>query len=113
MTSPLEIPQVTLCAASCVNVSATIAALKRCMAQVRCARVLLFSDAQGLDLPPGIELVAIPGLKSSADYSRFVLHDLVQWIETTHCLIVQWDGFVTDSGAWNPAFLDYDYIGAP
>ncbi len=113
MTSPLHLPQVTLCAAACVNLRATISALQRCMANVSFAQVLLFSDAQGLDLPPGIELVAIPRLRSSADYSRFVLHDLGQWIATSHCLIAQWDGFITDPGAWDPAFLDLDYIGAP
>lgn len=113
MTSALQLPQVTLCAAACVNVGATISALQRCLAQVCFARVLLFSDDQGLDLPPGIELITIPRLRSSADYSRFVLHDLAQWIETSHCLIAQWDGFITDPGAWDPAFLDCDYVGAP
>jgi hypothetical protein len=27
--------------------------------------------------------------------------------------MVQWDGYVIDGSAWDPAFLDYDYIGAP
>lgn len=28
-------------------------------------------------------------------------------------LVVQWDGFILDGGLWDPAVLDYDYIGAP
>jgi hypothetical protein len=28
-------------------------------------------------------------------------------------LCIQWDGFVLRGEAWDPAFLDYDYIGAP
>lgn len=109
----LHLPQVTLCAAACVNVEATIGAMVRCLAQGDFARALLFSDAEGIVLPDGIEQVRIPRLHSSADYSRFVLHDLVRWVETSHCLIVQWDGFILDAGAWDPAFLDCDYIGAP
>jgi len=34
-------------------------------------------------------------------------------MHTQHCLIVQWDGFVLDPEAWDPVFLEYDYIGAP
>jgi hypothetical protein len=28
-------------------------------------------------------------------------------------LVAQWDGFVWQHRMWDPAFLDYDYIGAP
>jgi len=109
----LRLPQVTLCAAACVNVETTISAMVRCLAQGDFARALLFSDAEGIVLPDGIGHVPIPRLHSSSDYSRFVLHDMVRWIETSHCLIVQWDGFILDAGAWDAAFLDFDYIGAP
>lgn len=34
-------------------------------------------------------------------------------VKTSHFLTVQWDGWVLDAQAWDPAFLDYDYIGAP
>jgi len=41
------------------------------------------------------------------------LRELAPYISTRHALCVQWDGFVLDGGDWDPAFLDYDYIGAP
>ncbi len=47
------------------------------------------------------------------EYSRFVLQDLHTYIETSHVLIVQADGFVLNPGLWNPGWLDYDYVGAP
>lgn len=87
--------------------------MERCLQQVEFGRALLFTDVEIADLPEGLERVAIAPLRSSQDYSRFVLHDLGDWIDTTHCLIVQWDGFILDAGAWDPAFLDLDYIGAP
>jgi hypothetical protein len=34
-------------------------------------------------------------------------------VQTPHVLVVQWDGFVLQPQAWDPAFLQYDYIGPP
>ncbi|MBX9884326.1 MAG: hypothetical protein K2X68_05065 [Novosphingobium sp.] len=87
--------------------------MARSLAQVDCARALLFTDAALPDLPAGIERIAIAPLRSLAAYSHFVLHRLADWIETSHCLIVQWDGFIAAPDAWDPAFLACDYIGAP
>lgn len=112
MTPALQLDQVTLCAAASVNVAATIAAMQRCLAAAGFAQALLFTD-QPVSLPPGITPVTIRPLRSSRDYSRFVLKDMAERVSTSHCLIVQWDGFILDPGAWDPAFLDFDYIGAP
>lgn len=116
MTGPtprLALPDVTLCAIASVNVDATITAMVRSLALVDCARALLFTDAAVPDLPAGIERIEIAPLRSLTAYSQFVLHRLADWIETSHCLIVQWDGFVTAPEAWESAFLTCDYIGAP
>jgi hypothetical protein len=113
VTGRLALPDVTLCAAASVNVAATLAALERCLALADFGRAMLFTDAADLDMLPGIERVAIGRLGSSSAYSRFVLQDLADWIATSHCLIVQWDGFILDPSAWDDAFLACDYIGAP
>ncbi len=47
------------------------------------------------------------------NYSTFMLKDLHLYIETSHCLVVQADGYVTNPERWNPGWLAYDYIGAP
>jgi hypothetical protein len=112
MTKP-DLSNVTLCAATSVNVSATVEALRRSAEQATFARCLLFTDATIADLPAGIELVPIARLGSSADYSAFVLTGLADHVSTPHCLIIQWDGFVIDAGQWDRGFLDFDYIGAP
>ena len=110
---PLQLPTVTLCAASSVNIAATVAALEACMDQVQFADCLLFTDAPLADLNPAIRAVPIAGLVSAEDYSAFVLKDLASHIATDHCLIVQWDGFVLDAACWSSDFLTFDYIGAP
>jgi hypothetical protein len=109
-----DLPDVTLVAITSVAVAPTISALQESMRQLRFGRVLFLSDqppAVGTD--PGIEWRRIDRLGSRRDYSRFMLRELVGHIETPHVLCIQWDGFVLDGGRWNPAFLNYDYIGAP
>jgi hypothetical protein len=61
---------------------------------------------------PEIRVVPINRLDSSEAYSAFLLSKLVEQVETSHCLVVQWDGHVIDASRWRPEFLDYDYIGA-
>jgi hypothetical protein len=112
MTKP-DLSTVTLCAATSVNVAATIEALLRSSEQAKFARCLLFTHDRVPDLPDGIEVMPIAPLSSSADYSAFILGQLAGHIATSHCLIIQWDGFVIDAAQWDAAFLDFDYIGAP
>lgn len=109
----LRLPTVTLCAAASVNVRATIAALSASLDQVEFAECLLFTHQEVFPIDGRIRLIPIEPLRSSRDYSDFMLRALVDHIHTDHCLVVQWDGFVIDARQWDPAFLRYDYIGAP
>ena len=109
----LELPTVTLCAVTSVNVPATVEALRACLEQVAFADCILLTDRQIEPSEPEIRRVPIAPLRSSRDYSTFLLSELGHHIATNHCLIVQWDGFVLDADRWDPGFLDFDYIGAP
>lgn len=108
----LALPQVTLCAATSVNVTATVRALEVSLAQVDFAACKLFTDVSVMPPHAGISVVSIPRLGSSAAYSDFMLSQLVDHVDTSHCLVVQWDGHVLDAARWRTEFLDYDYIGA-
>ena len=83
------------------------------MAQAQFADVVLLSDLSPQVEAPGIRWVRIEPITSRDDYSRFMLRDLAEHIGTSHALCVQWDGYVFDGSAWDPAFLEYDYVGAP
>jgi hypothetical protein len=108
----LTLPQVTLLTVTDVALAATARALTMSQRGVRFGGVLFLSP-----VPPPRETPAIwrqiPPLGSRRAYSRFMLHDLAAHIATSHALCVQWDGYVLNAAAWDPAFLDYDYIGAP
>lgn len=108
----LALPQVTLCAVTSVNVAATVKALEHSMAQIDFAACKLFTDTEIVPAPIGVTVIKIPQLSSAAAYSDFILNNLVDHIETSHCLITQWDGYVLDASKWQSSFLDFDYIGA-
>ena len=109
----LRLPTVTLCAAASVNVDATLGALRSCLDQIDVAECLFFTDAEPPGVPPEIRVVPIPPILSALGYSQFLLGEFIDHVRSEHCLIVQWDGFVLDARRWDPAFLAYDYIGAP
>lgn len=113
MGTKLELPTVTLCAATSVNVEATVAALTACLEQIAFADCLLLTDAEVTPPSDKIRVVPIEKLFSSRDYSAFILNRLADHIHTMHCLVVQWDGYVLNVESWDSTFLLYDYVGAP
>lgn len=108
------LPDVTLVAVTSVAIGPTVGALRASMREAEFGEVLFLSDRP----PPSaatdrvIEWRRIGRLASRADYSRFMLKDLADHVSTSHALCVQWDGFVLNGAAWDPIFLDFDYIGA-
>ena len=103
----------TLCAATSVNVAATIRALQHSLDQVEFGECLLFADACPPELDPRIRMVEVQQFTSGADYSNFMLTRLAEFIRTDHCLVAQWDGFDIDAARCDPNFLAVDYDGAP
>ena len=108
----LQLPQVTLCAAASVNIKATISAIKLCTEQIEFSSAKFFTHSFVSENSEDIEIVKIPRLNSSEEYSKFILNELPNHVDTSHCLIVQWDGHVLNCEKWEPQFLHYDYIGA-
>jgi tetratricopeptide (TPR) repeat protein len=106
----LELPGVTLCCIDTVNHALAVRALRLSGAGIRFGRTLLVSDREVN--APGVEVDIIPALNSREEYSMFVLKSLGSRIRTSHVLLVQWDGYVLNPGAWRDEFLDSDYIGA-
>ncbi len=109
----LKLPTVTLCAATSVNVQATVAAIRASTDQIDFGDIRLFTDATEVELPGNGRVVPISRLNSAKDYSQFLLEHLADHIATEHCLIAQWDGFVLHADRWSDRFLGCDFIGAP
>lgn len=107
----IELPQITVIIVDTLNYSQAIYAIKKTLEQIKPAKVVWFTD-RTFDLAD-VEIRHIAPLKSKADYSRFIIKGLAQAFETSHCLVIQHDGYVLDGSVWKPEFLNYDYIGAP
>ena len=107
---PVEIEGTTLCIVDCFNHALAARALRASMSACRFASIKWLTD-RPIDVP-GVETVQIPAIRSSLEYSRFMVKDLLAYIDTEHVLTVQWDGYVINPVAWSPEFLLFDYIGA-
>ena len=106
----LKLPDVTVCAADTLTPALAARALNICLDQCDFGDAILFSDAP---VEGPLRNVAIPRLASVADYSLFCLREMPGHIDTDFALVVQWDGYVTNTSAWTGRFRKYDYIGAP
>lgn len=62
---------------------------------------------------PRVNTIIIPKINSLGEYSLFCAQQLHKYINTSHVLLVQPDGFVTNPLMWTDDFLKFDYIGAP
>ena len=108
-----HIPATTLVSVDCRLPRLAMRALELSLRQCSYESALLLTDDAALaPRDPRIRIVAIARIASSAEYSRFLLKDLLHHVETDFVQVVQWDGYVTDAGGWSDEFLDFDYIGA-
>ena len=93
----MELLNVTLVCIDSKQPALAQAAIKRCTNAVKFGAELF---------------IDYPQINSRQAYSKFVLRELHHLINTEFMLIVQWDGWIINADAWNPQFLNYDYIGA-
>lgn len=109
--SKLKLPNVCLVLCDCKNYGAAVASLKRSMEQVDFAAVKFFTDIN--IKVEGVETVIIKPIKSTEDYSWWIIKEMYQYINTDYVLVTQHDSWVIDADAWTDEFLKYDYIGSP
>jgi hypothetical protein len=94
----LFLPYVQLVCIDNLHIEKAKAAIDRCTSHIDFAEVTFIHDAP---------------VRSKEDYSRFVMKELVDFINYPYVMICQYDGFVINPYLWQDRFLEYDYIGAP
>lgn len=110
----INVPHTTLACIDCRHVELAVRAMLRSLEQCAFERAVLFTDRDrgALGCPEAIEVVRIPTIASSREYSSFMLKDLATRIDTDFVQVVQWDGYVVQRAAWSDDFLAFDYVGA-
>lgn len=99
---------VTLVGVDCVNIERLITAANISRREIVFGDTKLFSS-----LPSAEPVIKIDPIKSKEAYSWFIMKDLPKHIQTSHMLIIQYDGYILNPAAWRDEWLEYDYIGAP
>ena len=112
MKKKLKLPDVTLLAATSVDVDETQLAMRISLQNISFGTAKLLSSSPPKKKYPDIEYVSIPPM-NFLGYSQLIIEDLHNHFETSHCLIVQADSFVVNSNLWDDKFLKFDYIGGP
>ena len=113
MSEQIDLPDVTLLCVDTRTPTLAVAAMQRCMSQVRFAEAVLLTDPARIAVAPadiGLRPIAV---ESVGAYSQLMLRGLLPHVHSAFVLVVQWDGFVLDAAQWDPAFLQFDYVGAP
>lgn len=117
----IKLPDVTLISVDTTsNISGTLRALHTSMSGIEYGSVKLITDEKNIKeyksklKDDGIDLEkSVIDIKDYNDYNYYVIYKLGEHVSTSHCLLVQPDGFVLFPDKWDDTWLDYDYIGAP
>lgn len=92
-------------------------AIERCRTSLAFATTDFFCPVDWAPpLPPAdadVFLHPIEPIRGIEGYNRFMLTGLADHVRTSHALVMQWDGFVSEPDRWSADFLQWDYIGAP
>lgn len=110
----LNIPQVTLCCVDTRLPDMALQAMKQSMSKAHFGHAILFTRPDhGLkDVPGDITVIAVTHINTIEAYSHFLLKEMGPYVQTSHQLIIQWDGYVIDPAMWRDDYLAVDYIGA-
>jgi FkbM family methyltransferase len=100
----ISLPQVTLFAIDAHNPAGIKRAADICQRDIQFGEVIVITER----LFPGATLQ-----EGRENYSKFMIKDLDSYIQTSHVLTIHVDGYILRPDAWDPAWLEYDYLGAP
>ena len=112
----IRLPAITLCCIDTRFPDLGFSALLRSIENIAFGDIVFITNNNFIipkNTIPRLRVIRIKNISSVEEYSIFIIKKLCDYIKTSHCLIIQWDGFVVHPENWNDTFLNYDYIGAP
>ena len=101
---------ISLLAVSTIQHDLTWFALDRTAKNVPVDEIIVMSDRQP-EIERPYRYHNLPGNFGLVDYNIMIVKNLSRIIETDHVLITQYDGMATNGQYWDPAWLEYDYVG--
>jgi len=105
----MKINNVTIAGVAGTKALETLKAIKYSMRELEFNRAILITPEEIQD--DEVEIIKCEPLNYE-QYNHFIVYRLHEYINTTHCLLVQNDGYVVNPDMWKDEWLEYDYIGA-
>lgn len=103
----LQLPSVTLFACDCLNTEKTIKVIEHCKSMVDFGDVVFLTS-----IPTDYKhAIKIQPLNSLIAYSIFMLKESYKYINTSHMLTVQRDGWILNPESWDNEWLNLSFIG--
>jgi len=116
----IKLPEVTLISIDTTDdLSGTLRGVYTSMSGIDFGNVKIITTEEQIKNNPSLgndKIVLeepVTEIKNYNDYNHYVIYNLHNHIDTSHCLLVQPDGFVLFPEKWDNSWLEYDYIGAP
>lgn len=120
MTKPLVLPDITLIIIDCVAHDLSRLALRDTLSQITPSVVCTYSNEPSALVTKEIVTAKTPRIIGNIcqaecvrDVSSILWYEVPRYLNTSHILNIQYDGWVLDASRWENDFLKYDYIGAP
>ena len=120
MMTKIDLKDVTLISVDTTDdLTGTLNGVFTSMSGINYGAVKLVTTQEQIDKNPhfadeGITAeVSVVPIKDYNDYNHYVIYHLHNHVDTSHCLLVQPDGFVLFPDKWDDSWMQYDYIGAP
>jgi len=108
----LNLDSVSLVCIDCKNYVEAVRAILISIQGITFKNILFFSD-KPLSVPKSnITYIEIPKIRNREEYCTVLTKRVYKYVNTSHMLVIQWDGFVLNPKAWTDEFLKYDFIGS-
>lgn len=108
----IKLSDITLVCISSIKIEESIKAIQHCLEKCEFYDAKFITDKSLPDIS-NIKIERCQPLTSLQCYSDFILTKLHNYIDSSHCLLIQDHAFVSNPKAWTNEFLNYDYIGSP
>jgi len=116
----IDLPEVTVVSISGLNLSSGMEAVQLSCKGINFHEAVIIGHEAPETIPHGIIFkqckqsdLKSRDRKNTDDYSKFMLYNLHEYIESDFALIVHKNAHVLRPHKWSQEFLEYDYIGAP
>lgn len=108
----LKLSDITLVCIASIKIEESIRAIQHCLGKCEFYDVKFITDKFLPDIS-NIKIEKCNPLTSLQLYSDFILTKLHNYIDSTHCILIQDHALISNTSSWTNEFLNYDYIGSP